>query len=148
MKNNLNGAWLLACWLLFYSVNSFAEVQTTAINWHKWSDAVFAQAKAENKLVLLDLSADWCAFCKKMDATTYQDPEVLASIKQYYLPVRIHNETDPALAVQYAHYGFPGTVIFNAQGTELLKKKGYIKPQFMYWTLEAVAQNPAPQAHR
>ena len=45
----------------------------TAIAWQDWSDAAFARARSEGRLVLLDLGAVWCHWCHVMDATTYRD---------------------------------------------------------------------------
>ena len=47
------------------------------IQWLPWSDEIFAQARKEQKLVLLDLGAGWCHWCHVMDAQTYADAEVI-----------------------------------------------------------------------
>lgn len=119
-----------------------------AITWQPWSAAVFEKAHHEGRLVLLDLTAEWCLFCRKMDAITYRDAQVVATIQREYVPVRADEEAFPALARRYEHYGRPATVIFNAAGQEIIKRRGYLGPQWMYWMLEAVAQNPSPDAHR
>ncbi|WP_456405201.1 thioredoxin family protein [Thiolapillus sp.] len=111
-----------------------------AVAWQSWSDAAFAQAKEGDKLVLVDLSAEWCAYCKKMDATTWRDPKVLAAIDKDYIPVKIVDEQDPELAARYRQYGRPAVVILDADGAELMRKRGYMKPQWMAWMLQAVAQ--------
>ncbi|HID44366.1 MAG TPA: thioredoxin family protein [Chromatiaceae bacterium] len=111
-----------------------------SVSWKTWSDDVFAQAKAQNRLVLVDLSAEWCAYCKKMDATTWQDAAVLAAIEQDYVPVQIMDEKDPELAERYRQYGRPAVIIMDANGKELMRKRGYMKPQWMAWMLQAVVQ--------
>ena len=109
--------------------------------WQRWSDSQFPRAEEEGKLVLLDLSAEWCGFCKQMDATTYQDPKVLALIEQYYIPVRIEDEREPELAARFREFGRPGTLVYDGEGNELVIKKGYIQPQWMEWMLQALAQD-------
>lgn len=111
-----------------------------AVPWQNWSDAAFSQAREGNKLILVDLSAEWCAFCKKMDATTWQDPRVLAAIDKDYVPIKIVDEQDPELAARYRQYGRPAVIILDAEGTELMRKRGYMKAQWMEWMLQAVAQ--------
>jgi thiol:disulfide interchange protein len=108
------------------------------VAWNEWSDTAFAQAKADNKLVLVDLSAEWCAYCKKMDATTWKDGKVLAEINRHYVPVKVVDERNPELAARYRDYGRPAVIIMDADGTELLHKRGYMKPQWMEWMLQAV----------
>ncbi len=110
------------------------------VPWQTWSDDVFEQARKENRLVLVDLSAEWCAYCRKMDATTWQDPKVLAAIDKDYIPVKVVDEKDPELAARYRDYGRPAVMILDADGQELMRKRGYMKPQWMEWMLQAVVQ--------
>ena len=124
------------------------SVTVSEIDWQPWSKEIFIQAKTENKLVLLDLMAEWCHFCKEMDATTYHDKQVVENIKQHYIPVRVDRDKNRMLAKRYARYGTPSTIVYNHKGEEVIKRTGYIKPQFMYWMLQAVADDPSPDAHR
>ena len=136
MRNYL----FIALFAAFCPALVFAEPQAGGVAWEKWSTKAFQRASEENRLVLLDLSAEWCAFCKKMDATTWRDTRVLELIRQHYVPMRIEDEVQPALAEQFRRYGRPAVVIFDHQGEELVSKKGYLKPQWMAWMLEAVVQ--------
>jgi len=111
-----------------------------SVPWRSWTDEVFAQARSENRLVLVDLSAEWCAYCKKMDATTWKDPKVLAAIEEHYVPVKVVDEEDPELAARYRDHGRPAVLILDADGTEVMRKRGYMKPQWMEWMLRAVVQ--------
>ena len=128
------------CFFLLCAPAMAGDAKGSEVPWQKWSSAAFRQAEEQNRLVLLDLSAEWCAFCKKMDLTTWRDPKVLKLIQEHYVPLRIQDEDQPALAEHFRRYGRPGTVIFNGQGEELVSKTGYIKPQWMEWMLQAVAQ--------
>ena len=125
--------------LLFLPLLSVA-LADGSVPWKAWSDSVFDQAKAQNKLVLVDLSAEWCAYCKKMDATTWKDSAVLDAIQKDYIPVQIVDEKNPQLAERYRQYGRPAVIIMDAQGKELIRKRGYMKPQWMEWMLQAVVQ--------
>lgn len=115
---------------------------------HSWSEQVFVQAKRENKLVLLDITATWCQFCKKMKAVTYQDGTVVDTINDKYILVRVDETELQSLAINYQDDGRPTTVIFNTKGEELIKRVGYIKPQWMNWMLLAVAQDPLVNLHQ
>jgi uncharacterized protein len=66
-----------------------ADPVASPIKWQPWSDEVFAQAKRENKFVLLDLEAVWCHWCHVMAETTYRDPAVTAQLNERYLTVRV-----------------------------------------------------------
>jgi hypothetical protein len=121
-----------------------APVQpSAAIVWHPWSDSIFAQAKRENKFVLLDLEAVWCHWCHVMAETTYRDPDVTASMGTNYLAVRVDEDSRPDLASRYENYGWPATVIYAPDGTEIVKKQGYIEPRGMVRLLKAVIEDPS-----
>ncbi len=124
-----------------------ASPEKNAIDWREWSPGVFEQARREGRLVFLDLTAEWCLFCRKMDETTYRDPRVIDIIDRGYIPVRADYDTSPDLAKRYRNYGPPTTVVFNAKGTEVIKKRGYLRPQWMVWLLEAVLLDSSPEAH-
>lgn len=112
--------------------------------WREWSPGVFDEARAAGRLVLLDLRAEWCQWCRKMEATTYRDPRVLEVLGEHYIAVRADIEAEPELARRYEGYGPPATAIFDADGGELVRKRGYLRPQWMLWMLQAVAE-PAPE---
>jgi len=125
-----------------------ADSESREIRWRSWSDALLQEARNDGRLILLDLTASWCAFCKKMDRVTYRDSEVEAVIRDHYIPVRISDESDPELAAHYAEYGRPASVVLGDDGQELFRRRGYLEPRLMTWMLQAVADNPDPEAHR
>ena len=129
--------------LLLSSTSVYSEI----LNAHSWSDQTFQQAKQDNKLVLLDLGAEWCQFCKKMQSTTYSDPAVISTLNENYLVIKVDEKDIPSLAKKYQNDGHPTTVIFSSDGTQILKRSGYIKPQWMNWMLQAVALKPNAEAH-
>ncbi len=141
--------WLILACVASFSVPAAESVPGDAgIDWQRWSAEVFDRARRENRLVLVDLTAEWCAFCRTMDAVTYRDAGVVEEINRSYIAVRADEAEQPELGRRYAEYGRPATVIFDGAGTEIIKRRGYIKPQFMVWLLQAVADDPSPEAHR
>ncbi|MGQ0442707.1 MAG: DUF255 domain-containing protein [Methylophilaceae bacterium] len=133
--------------LLGISLLKFSDVQaeeTSKINCQPWSDAIFAQAKRENKLLILDLEAVWCHWCHVMDEKTYHDPAVVNLIQQNYIAIRVDQDANPDISIRYEEYGWPATIIFNANGEELVKRRGYIPPEPMANLLQAVIDDPTP----
>jgi uncharacterized protein YyaL (SSP411 family) len=114
------------------------------IDWQPWSDSVFERAARENRFVLLDLEAVWCHWCHVMDEVTYSDPQVVELIKSRYLPVRVDQDSRPDISRRYENYGWPATVVFNADGGEIVKRRGYLPPEVMISMLEEVIVDPSP----
>jgi uncharacterized protein YyaL (SSP411 family) len=115
------------------------------IEWRGWSDDAFQKATRENRFVILYLEAVWCHWCHVMDHDTYGDARVQALIDARFVPVRVDSDARPDLALRYKRYGWPATVIFAADGTELAKRRGYIEPAEMVKLLEAIVAHPVPE---
>ena len=134
--------------ILFAGLITHGQAKQTLLvsggHWEDWSDAVFDRAKKENRLVILDLEAGWCHWCHVMDEKTYKDPEVLKVLKNRFITVRVDQDSRPDLSTRYEDYGWPATIIFDAQGRELVKKSGYINPEEMLALLNEVVSNPKP----
>lgn len=123
----------LLMFISLFSLQSFATNEK--IQWQEWSNETFALAVQQNKLVLLDISAEWCQFCKKMKAVTYQDPEVIKIINDNYIAISADIETNSDVKILYGNFGVPGTVILTPERDEINKRLGYIAPQQMQWHL-------------
>lgn len=115
-----------------------------AIAWEPWSEEVFDRARRENRFVLLDLEAVWCHWCHVMNKTTYRDPRVIELIKTRYIPVRVDQDSRPDISRRYENWGWPATVVFNAAGTEIVKRRGYMNPRVMASVLQAIIDDPSP----
>jgi len=56
-----------------------------AATWFDRSDAAFAEAKRSGRLVLVDLYADWCGWCKTMDKEVFSTPAFETFAAQFVL---------------------------------------------------------------
>lgn len=99
--------------------------------WGENYEKATAQAKAENKLVLLDFTgSDWCPWCIKLDKEVFSQPE----FKDYAAKNLVLMEVDfpqtkpqPAniksqnerLQTKYKIEGYPTVVVLNAQGKKV-----------------------------
>jgi len=79
-----------------------------------------------------------------MDETTYQDQRVRQLIGQQYIAVRVDQDADPALAARYQDYGWPATVVLAADGSEIVKRRGYLSPEAMRRCVRPSSKDPSP----
>ena len=101
------------------------------INWMPWGEAAFAKAQAENKPVLLSISAVWCYWCHVMDETSYSEPDVAQLISQSYIAVRADSDHRPDLNARYNVGGWPTTAFLTGHGG-LIGGATYLPPdQFL-----------------
>jgi uncharacterized protein YyaL (SSP411 family) len=114
------------------------------LHWNGWSDELFSRATAEKRFVILDLEAVWCHWCHVMEKTTYADPEVIELLAAKYIPVRVDQDANPDLSSRYGDWGWPATIVFGPDGTEIAKIRGYIEPSRMQALLKAIIDDPSP----
>lgn len=65
--------------------------QAQEIKWMSWEEAAAANAK-EPKKIFVDVYTDWCGWCKRMDATTFKDPAVVALMNEKFYAVKLNAE--------------------------------------------------------
>lgn len=107
------------------------------IPWMEWGPEIFERARAEDKPVLLGLSAVWCHWCHVMDETTYSDQRVIDLVTSHFVPVRVDNDTRPDVNLRYNMGGWPTTAFLDPNG-EILVGLTYIPPDRMVDLLQRV----------
>jgi uncharacterized protein YyaL (SSP411 family) len=139
-------AYSIGITVLSLAFCGLASTQTppVTLHWQPWSNAVFTQAQAEHKFVLLDLEAVWCHWCHVMDDVTYRDPTVIRLLNQRYILVKVDQDSRPDISNRYQDYGWPATVVFSDHGSEIVKRQGYIPPRTMSSMLQAIIDDPSP----
>jgi uncharacterized protein YyaL (SSP411 family) len=95
-------------------------------------------ASREHRPLLLSIQADWCHWCHVMNDTTYRDPEVLALLADRFVVAREEADARPDLAERYAEYGWPATILFAPDGTEVLALRGHRSSEALLPLLRAV----------
>jgi len=99
--------------------------------------------RSAGKPAMLDFYADWCVSCKEMEAYTFSDARVRATLEAVLLlqaDVTANNEAQRALLKRFALFGPPGIIFFDAQGREIkgLRVIGYQDAERFLKTLSAV----------
>jgi uncharacterized protein YyaL (SSP411 family) len=137
---------ILAAFVLVFALAAWlgARADDNGLTWESWNPELFTRAQAEQRLVILDLEAAWCHWCHVMEKTTYRDDKVVALLKSKYLAVRVDQDANPDLSSRYGDWGWPATIIFASDGTELAKWRGYLPPERMVGLLEAFIADPTP----
>lgn len=136
---------ILTTWAFLFAIAIGVGAQTgQELKWQPWSNDVFARAKTEQRFVLLDLEAVWCHWCHVMDAKTYSNPAIIKILQSKYIVVKADQDSRPDLSNRYEDYGWPATIVFNADGQEIVKRRGYLPPDEMLSMLQAIVADPTP----
>lgn len=86
-----------------------------------------AQAKSAEKMMLVDVFADWCVPCKKLDKAVFKDPESGNFINEHFVSVKIDGEKGegPELMDRFSISGFPTILVLDADGNEIDRIVGF-----------------------
>ena len=90
-------------------------------------DEALARARAENKLVFLDVYTDWCGWCTKMDRDVLADARVKAALADF-VPIRVNADKGGGrnVASRYRVRGLPTFLVVNADGDVVRRFEGYV----------------------
>ena len=118
-----------------------------AVAWREWGEAAFAEARAQDKPILLDIGAVWCHWCHVMDdgipgdpmhTGTYSDREVQRRIAENFIPIKVDNDRRPDINARYNMGGWPSTVFLTPDG-DTLYGETYVPPPRMTALLDYIA---------
>jgi uncharacterized protein YyaL (SSP411 family) len=130
--------------LLFTVAARAAPIENSDGFWGEWNDATFARAARENKFVVVSLQSWWCRWCHVMNRETWADPEVRGVLKDKFIPVYVDQDSRPDISQRYERWGWPATIIFGPDGTEIAKLRGFYSPQYFIPVLTATIEDPSP----
>lgn len=103
------------------------------IKWYTWLEAVELQGKVP-KIIMVDLFTEWCGWCKRMDATTFEDDKVAAYLNAHFYPVKFDAEQkeDITYGGKVHHFVASGRTGYHELAAAMVDNKlGY--PNFVYF---------------
>ncbi|HWC12546.1 MAG TPA: thioredoxin domain-containing protein, partial [Acidimicrobiales bacterium] len=94
------------------------------VDWYPWGDEAFAQAKAEDKPILLSVGYAACHWCHVMAHESFEDPATAAVMNELFVNVKVDREERPDVDAVYmeavqamsGHGGWPMTVFLTPDG--------------------------------
>lgn len=94
---------LLYVVLLNLLLTSWVSAQD--IQWISWEEAQ-SRMKEEPRKVVVDVYTDWCGWCKKLDKTTFKNPEIVNFINDNYYAIKFDAEYKKDIIVNGKSYSF------------------------------------------
>jgi thioredoxin-related protein len=108
------------------------------LNSKSWSE-VLQIAKTEKKNIFVDAYTTWCLPCKKMDLEVYPDSEIIATLSEKFVSIKIqcdrlphdsenirnwYHDTD-SLVAKHNITGYPSFLFFSPEGDLIYRESGY-----------------------
>jgi len=110
--------------LVLYSCSSPAQTQTQekkseGIKWMTFQEAI-KQNQKQPKKVFIDMYTSWCGWCKRMDATTFEDPAIVEYMNKHYYSVKFNAETKDTILFKDKSYSFKPEYKANELAAQML----------------------------
>ena len=97
------------------------EASNKEIQWLSFDELQVAMKKNPKK-VFMDVYTDWCGWCKKMEKSTFTNPEVIKYINEHYwnltLPFGAKDIVDETISYQYFIKNADGTISYDWGGND------------------------------
>ena len=123
--------------------------EKASIHWYSIEEALALNAKEPRK-IFVDIYTTWCGWCKRMDATTFNEAEAIAYMNKHYYAVKLNAETNKEITLGNQKYvnpnpegkrsshqlavalldgkmSYPSYVFLNEKNEKLTVVKGYLK---------------------
>lgn len=92
--------------ILLLTISQTAFTQHGDVNWLTLEEAE-AQTKINPRPIIIDVYTDWCGWCKRLDQTTYRDPQIVEFLNNHFYPVKFNAESSDTIEYQGKTYVNP-----------------------------------------
>jgi thioredoxin-related protein len=92
-------------------------------------------ASEQDKFILIDVYAEWCPYCQRMQSEVYPHEDVEEQVRKYFIPVRINTESNEKLR-------YLGNEFTQAEFAGALQNRSVPTTYFMNADGEVVGQQP------
>ena len=112
--------------------------------WSEWYEATFERA-AQRKEIRDRFAAELVVpVVPAMNSETWANPEVRAELKDHFIPVYVDQDSRPDMSQRYERWGWPATIIFGPDGTEIVKLRGFYSPNSSSRCSKETIKDPSP----
>jgi thiol:disulfide interchange protein len=111
------------------TVETVTNHESVVVDWGEDLPSALERARSEGKPVLVNFYADWCVWCKRLEATTLRDAQVADLLSDRVVPVSLNVEGNGReLSDQYRVDGLPTILVLDTDGREIGRIPGYMPP--------------------
>jgi uncharacterized protein YyaL (SSP411 family) len=94
------------------------------VDWHAWGEEALAQAREEDKPILLSIGYSACHWCHVMEHESFEDEQTAGYMNEHFVPIKVDREERPdidsiymqAVQAMTGQGGWPLTVFLDPDG--------------------------------
>ncbi len=144
--------WIFAILCLAMTLFAAPPAKPNLVHWIDYTEAL-ETAKKTNKLVFVDLYADWCIPCRIMDANTYTDPTVASLLNTRFISTKLDVDSQDTITcdgkrktVQRCYFDvwelsvLPAFVLIAPKGLSIMTVKDSFTAEEMKYLLSQILE--------
>jgi thioredoxin-related protein len=130
-------------YLLFFAFSQPVFAPFPDISLPPSLQAAQAQARASNKLILIDWYNDWCPGCKRFDVFMERHPDFTVKMKEDFIFLKLHHEKGEAveLANQLEIRGWPHFTLYTSELELVSRWVGFLHKEGFQQQLDYARQD-------
>jgi len=108
------------------------------IRWYSYQEG-WEKAKAEKKHMFVDFTATWCGWCKRLEQTTFAEPQVSKGLNDDFVPVKVWELSTDTVVIEgykiserdlarreFRVRGYPSLWFVSPRGVRIGPAGGYV----------------------
>ncbi len=115
--------------LLTSSLLSHSALADDGIHWRNWSANSFAEAKASQRLILINVGHEGCTACMFMEANTFSNAAVIKLVNDNFIAIQVDSEARPDIGERYSDWAWPANAFMLPDATQVLAFAGSRRPE-------------------
>jgi uncharacterized protein YyaL (SSP411 family) len=112
---------------------------TDSIRWQHFEPATLKAAAANDRPVLMVITAPWCQYCRELLGKSFADPQVVQAVNESFVPVHVDAERRPDVNQRYGTGAWP-TIAWLTPDGELIAHENFLRADELRRQLERVAE--------
>ncbi len=122
--------------IFFFSASILSASAQHIEHFEGTPEELFKYAKKKKKPIIIDFYTSWCGYCKKLDKTTFIDPEVVKQVNKDFIMYKLDAESANGrpLAQDNQITGYPCIIFYDKNGNVTGRINGYVgAPKFLVY---------------
>jgi thiol:disulfide interchange protein len=114
---------------LFGSCAKETEQQAAGdnVDWLVSLEEALERAREQERPIMIDVYADWCVWCKRLDSDTYSNKDVVAKAGEF-VSLKLDADAHRSWVSRYQVGGLPTILFIDPDGKEIHRVIGYKPP--------------------
>jgi thioredoxin-related protein len=125
------------------------STQADEIRWRPTYRDAYEESVKTGKPMFMDFGSENCYWCKKLDATTLSDADVVKLVNERFIPVRIDATVEVELVRAVAVQALPTLFVLAPDRTILNRYEGYAEaPAILQFLRHGLERSAPPVAEK